>query len=113
MDFEQEILNGLHGGIQKVIQQQLGSYDSPLQHMTEEVMEKNKSMIIQKMDKAFKSVIENPDFEKILQEEFSHHIARILISKMDGLTEKTASEIKNNPVTKAKLLLAIQKIIDK
>lgn len=113
MDFEREILNGLNDGIQKSIKDQMGGYNSPLTKMIESVMDKNRESIMGKMDAALKSVIENPDFKAALVDEFNRKVAKTLLSGLEGLVEKSANAFKQDPTIKAKMVMAIQAIIEK
>jgi len=112
MDFEKEILNGLNDGIQKSIKEQMGGYNSPLTKMIESVMNNNRESIMSKMDIALKSVIENPDFTVVLVDEFNHKVAKSLLSGLEGLVEKAASSFKQDPTIRAKMVMAIQSIIE-
>jgi len=113
MDFEREILNGLNDGIQKSIKDQMGGYNSPLTKMIETVMNDNRESIMGKMDAALKSVIENPDFKDALVEEFNRKVAKTLLSGLEGLVEKAANSFKQDPTIRAKMVMAIQAIIEK
>ena len=113
MDFEREILNGLNDGIQKSIKDQMGGYNSPLTKMIETVMNDNRESIMGKMDAALKSVIERPDFKAALVEEFNRKVAKTLLSGLEGLVEKAANSFKQDPTIKAKMIMAIQAIIEK
>lgn len=112
MDFEKEILNGLNDGIQKSIKEQMGGYNSPLTKMIESVMDKNRESIMNKMDSALKTVIENPDFKSALIEEFNRKVAKTLLSGLEGLVEKAANSFKQDPTIRAKMVMAIQSIIE-
>ena len=113
MDFEREILNGLNDGIQKSIKDQMGGYNSPLTKMIESVMNNNRDSIMEKMDAALKSVIENPDFKAALVDEFNRKVAKTLLSGLEGLVEKAANSFKQDPTIRAKMVMAIQSIIEK
>lgn len=113
MEFEREILNGLNDGIQKAIKEQLSGYNSPLTKMIESVMNNNRDSIIGKMDSALKAVIENPEFESVLKEEFNRKVAKTLLSGLEGTVEKAANAFKQDPTIRAKMVMAIQAIIEK
>ena len=112
MDFEREILNGLSDGIQKSIKDQMGGYNSPLTKMIESVMNDNRESIMGKMNDALKTVIEKPDFKAVLVEEFNRKVAKTLLSGLEGLVEKAANSFKQDPTIKAKMIMAIQAIIE-
>lgn len=113
MDFEREILNGLNGGIQKAIESQLSGYNSPLAKMVSEVMEKNRGSIMGKMNAAFSYVVENPEFEATLKDEFNRKVAKSLLSGLEGTVEKAATAFKQDPTIRSRMILAIQAIIEK
>ena len=80
--------------------------------MIESVMNNNRESIMGKMDAALKSVIEKPDFKAALIEEFNRKVAKTLLSGLEGLVEKSANSFKQDPTIRAKMVMAIQGIIE-
>jgi len=113
MNFEQEIMNAVTDGIKKTISERMSGYNTPMEKMVASVMEKNSKSIIEKMDNALKSVIDNPEFEAVLKEEFNRKVAKTLLSSLEGAVEKSANAFKSDPTLKAKMVIAIQEIINK
>jgi len=64
------------------------------------------------INKAFDGAFADKEFEQILISEFKHKIAKTLVSKLEGTVEKSVNEFTRNPIIKAKLILAIENIIN-
>jgi hypothetical protein len=112
MDFEKSILDNLNDGIARVVKEKLGGYDSPLIKMVEQVADGHRQEILSKLNDAFKSCLENPNFEKVLKEEFNRKVAKILLSSLEGSVEKAANVFKSDQTLRAKMIVAIQEILD-
>ena len=64
------------------------------------------------VDSSFKKVIRTEEFKASIVSAFSHKIARSIISNNDGLFDKVNNELKQDPVFKSKITLAISNIVE-
>jgi hypothetical protein len=112
MELEQKILNQVNDAIQKSIAECLGKYDSPLNVMAKNVVNKHAQEIEVIMDEALTGTIKSNDFQKAVREVFTHKLAKTLMAKMEGEVEKATTIFKQDPTRRAKVILAIEKIIN-
>lgn len=112
MELEKQILNGVNDAIKISIVDSLSGYNSPLRKLSDKVVQENEEKIHLIMNKAFKFVISTDSFKKTILEEFQHKVAKMLVSNLSGQVEKSVNIIKQDPTLKAKMILAIENIIE-
>ena len=111
LNIEEGVMQALSKGIEKVIQSTLEGYNSPLAPIIEAVIKKHSDKIKSILDTEVEKSLNSKDFKKAIQEAIHHKVARIIISKMEGTLEKTVNDLRNSPEFKAKLTLAVTKIV--
>jgi hypothetical protein len=111
--FEQEILNSVKGAILASIKEALSGYSSPLRPLITKVIEEHSNDIYTIVNDSFKSVIATEDFKKTIFSEFEHKVAKMLVGQLSGQVEKAVHKIKQNPTLQAKMIVAIEDIIEK
>lgn len=112
MNLEQDILQQVQTAMKKAIQENLVAYNSPLRKLTDRVVEENSDEIHEVMNTAFKSVIRTGEFKATVLQEFEHKVAKLLVSQLSGQVEKAVHALKQDPKMKAKMILAIEDIIE-
>lgn len=112
MDLEKQIAQQTQTAVQKAIHETLVAYNSPMRKLADRVVEENSDEIHGVMNKAFKSVIRTKAFEDTILEEFERKVAKMLVGQLSGQVEKAVSKIKQDPTLKAKMILAIEDIIE-
>ena len=113
IDFEKEILNTVRTSLSKSIEDNLTGYGAPMRKMCEEVIEQNRDKIKRKLDLAFNKTMDSRVFEEEIQKAFNHKLARILVERTKGNIEKAANEHWSDASMRAKMILAIENIIQK
>jgi hypothetical protein len=111
-NMETDILNTIQKSIGTTISTALGAYDSPLIKLTKAVVEKHNQELTKIVDSAFSSVINTESFATDIRQSFSHSIARAIISNANGLVDKVANDLKQNPQFRAKATLAISSLVE-
>lgn len=111
-DLEKQILGQVQGSIAKAIDSELVGYNKPLNKLAEKVVEENFDEVYDIMNKAFKAVVRTEEFEKTILQEFEHKVAKMLVGQMSGHVEKAVNRVKQDPTLKAKMILAIESIIE-
>ena len=111
-DLEKQILNISKNAIADAIQNELVGYNKPLSKMANEVVLENKQEVKSIMDESFKSVIRSAGFDTMVKEEFNRKIAKLLVGQLSGEVEKAVNTFRQDPTLKAKMILAIEKIIN-
>lgn len=111
MNLEHQILNKIKDSIGEAIARALSSYNSPLVRLTDDVVKSHEGQIKKMMNDSFKGLLDNGEFEKAVKNAYNHKLAKILVSKLEGLTEKSVNELRRDPTLKAKMLLAVESIL--
>lgn len=58
------------------------------------------------------SVLSDESTKDIIREEFRHKVAKNLVSNLEGAVEKSVNAFRQDPTVKAKMILAIEQIIE-
>lgn len=111
-DLENQILNQVKVSIAKSIDSELTGYNKPLSKLTEKVIEKNSDELRKTIEESFLSVIRSDEFKDTILEEFKHKVSKILVSQLVGHVDQAVSKIKQDPTVKAKMIVAINNIIN-
>lgn len=76
------------------------------------VIEERGDELRQLLGDCLDSVLANPDFRTAIIDEFKHKAAKTMVAKMDGAIEKSVNKFRQDPALNAKMILAIEKIIN-
>ena len=109
---EQDILKTCQSSIAASIKSVLEGYSSPLNKLIVSVIDSHSIELKEIVDSSFKKVIRTEEFKASIVSAFSHKIARSIISNNDGLFDKVNNELKQDPVFKSKITLAISNIVE-
>lgn len=111
-EIEKQILNQVKSSIAKSVENSLSEYNSPIRPFVKEVLDKKKDEIKFYIEGIFSEVLSSPDFKDEFSKSLKHKISREIISSTDGFLSKVTSELKNDPIFKAKATLAINNILN-
>jgi len=109
---EKQILTQVEKAISESITKELVGYNKPLSKLTERVIEENSSELFSLINDEFANLLNGKGFKEALQEALHQKLAKTLIARMGGDLEKKVNELKQNPETRAKITLAISRIIE-
>lgn len=112
-DLEKQILNISKSAIAQAVEKELVGYDKPLSKMANKVISENETELKSIMDNSFKSVIRSEGFEETVREEFNRKIAKLLVGQLSGEVEKAVNNFRQDPTLRARMILAIQEIINR
>jgi hypothetical protein len=111
MTVEAEVLREVKKAISESIRTSLTSYNSPMIKLVTSVVDNHGQELKAIMDEAMVATINAEDFKVMVREAFTHKIAKLMVEKMDGATEKRINELRSDPVMKAKMIMAIETIV--
>lgn len=111
VSLEEDILKVAQSSISKAIADSLTGYGSPLVKIVSHTVEKHASEFESIIEEQIESLVVTESFKEEVKAQLSHSIVKSLVSGSDSLSQKTTSLIKSNPTLKAKMLLAIERII--
>jgi hypothetical protein len=111
LDLEAEIIGQIRSGLAKAIQEKLSGYQSPLQTLVNNAVENHAAEIRELLTGSVKQSLSDPDFRKQIQDAVKTKLARLLVERFGGELEKQVNQLKSEPSTRAKIMLAIQEIV--
>lgn len=109
---EKDILQATQTAITKSITEALSGYNSPMQKLVNSVIESHQNDLREILNDSFTQVINTEDFKKSVVNAFTHRIAKNLVSTNDSLFDKVTSDLKQDPVFKSKMMIAVANIVD-
>jgi len=112
LSLAQEVINAANKAVNQAITTELIGYNRPLSNFVNQVMEKHSSQFIELIDGAVTELIELEEFKKQFKTALNEKLAKILINKMGGELEKKVNELKQSPLTRAKITTALDKLMD-
>lgn len=112
VNFEHKILSVLSSSLDKSIKENLTRYNNPLQTLVTSVVESRSESIKEIISSSFDHVIEKDEFKASIISAFSHKVSRSIISNNDGLFDKVSNELKQDSKFKAKMTLAVAKVVE-
>ena len=110
---EDKLLNAAEKAIYESITTLLVSYHSPVKDVVNNVMKKHEDRLIEIADNALVSILDSKSFSEAIHQAINDKVARMLVSQIGGEVEKRVNELKADPVTRAKITLALSQIASK
>lgn len=111
-DLEANILRVAQESIHKALQTVLTNYDSPIVKLIKLVVEENSAELKKIIESAFTSVMRTEDFKRAIFEGCQHKVSRVIVSGNDGLFDKVANDLRQDPVFKAKISVAVANVVE-
>jgi len=87
------------------------SYSSPIIPIIKEVIDENREKIKTVFQEALDTSFNDKEFQKIVREEFKHKVAKQMVGSLEGEVEKAVNAIRQDQTLKARMILAIEKMI--
>ena len=109
---EKQILAQVEKAIGKAITEELVGYNKPLSLLTARVIEANSDKLFTLINSEFSELLNAEGFKTALSEALNQKLAKTLIHRMGGDVETRVNELKQNPETRAKITLAISRIVE-
>lgn len=111
-NLEGDILKIAQQSVAEAIKSALTGYGSPLTKLVLEVVEGDKTFLKGIISESFDKVIKTEEFKASIVAAFSHKVAKSIISNNDGLFDKVSNELKQDAVFKAKMSLAVSRVVE-
>jgi len=109
---EQTVINVAKKAIYDAINTELVGYDKPLSRFVNDIMLKHESEFKVLINDGVSEILNAKDFRIALKNALHDKLAKILINKMGGELEKKVNELKQDATTRAKITLAINKVME-
>lgn len=112
MEFEKLILEAVRTGVQEGVQNKLNStYSNPLSSMLDDVIKSNRYHFVNLLDDAIKSCVNDEVFREEVKAGSRKALAKVLVQRFGGELEKQVNALKSDPVTRARIISAIDEIV--
>lgn len=94
------------------ITSKLEGYSSPLEKIVNDVVLENEPKIRAVVTEALNTVFSDDKFSGLVKEEFQRKVAKNLVGKLEGAVEKSADKLRQDESVKARMILAIEAIVN-
>ena len=112
ISLEQDILKTAQNSIAKALEESLLNYNSPLIKIIQNVINNNAGIFEEIIEAQIKELASSNEFAAEIKAQLNHSIARALLSCTDSFSKKIVNDLKSNPTVKAKMVVAIEKIVE-
>lgn len=96
----------------KVAEHLGSSYNSPLNSILSEVITEHRDELKKIFDIALREAFEHEHFKNAVHDAFNHKLAKVMVSKLEGSVEKAVDAMRQDQTLRAKMILAIEEIIN-
>ena len=111
-EFEKLVLSNLNVAINECVKAKLIGYGSPLEKMTDEVVQSYTPQLRDIVHEALGQTINHEDFKDAVRTAFDHKLARVMVDHLASSIDKAVNAIKSDPTLKARMILAVEQIIN-
>ena len=109
---EDDILKVARKSVSESIAAAFTGYNNPLGELTKSVVNQHSAHLRKIIEDSFTEVIAMDEFKQSIVNAFSHKVARTIISNNDGLFDKVCNDLRGDAVFKAKMSLAVSKVVE-
>ena len=109
---EQTVIKVAKAAIYDAIGKELVGWNKPLSNFTNAVMLEHETEFKGLINNGVSELLNSTDFKIALKSALHEKLAKLLINKMGGELEKKVNELKQDPTTRAKITLALNKIME-
>lgn len=106
-----EIIKVANKAIYEAISRELIGYNKPLSKFVESVMLEHETHFKAIINESISELLNTNDFKKAISSTIHEKLAKIFINKMSGELEKKVNELKQDPTSRAKITLALDKLM--
>ncbi len=112
MTLEKDILQTAKLAIDKSIIENLTNYNGALRKLCEKVISDNQQEMYDLINSSFETMLTSDVFKIALKDALNNKLAKVIVARMGGELEKQVNALKANPLTRAKITLAIEKCLE-
>ena len=112
---EDQVFDVVRGALYDAIRKALETgYNTPVNVMVTACIERHRKAIETQIDKIIVDalVLDNPEFQGQLREEFRRKVAKILISKCEGSVQQAVGDVMRDPVRRSRLIVAVEGVLN-
>ena len=110
---EKTVLNQVRDSIAAAIKSSLEGYNSPMQKLVIDVVNKNSEQVKSLVTEAIEGVVLEKDFRQSVIKQIQHTVARQLTTAFgESVFKRHMDVMKSDPTLRARCVLAIEKIVE-
>lgn len=107
-ELEKAIADGIRSGVKSVLER---TYDNPLTKVFAEVLTAQIGKFRQMLEQAVSECATNPVFVEDIKAATRTMLAKTLVQRIGGEIEKQVNTLKSDPLTRARIVLALEEIV--
>lgn len=111
IDTDKLFSNAIRDAITAGVKSQMTGYNSPLDKLVKDSIEKHHAEFRALLEDAIGSCIKDDVFRENIAEATRHTLAKLLVQRFGGELEKQVNVLKSDPTTRARIVLAIEEIV--
>jgi hypothetical protein len=108
-----ELLGAVKSGLHAAIKDKLAGYNSPLEKLMANVVEQHAPELRALLVESISTAISDDGFRQAIRDGLRSKLGKILVERFGGELEKQVNLLKSDPVTRARITVAIEEIISK
>jgi hypothetical protein len=101
----------IHDGIRESVTDKLKGYNSPIDKLLTAAIEKHNSAFRELLENAIGSAVADDEFRNHIAAAVRSNLAKTLVQRFGGEIEKQVNVLKSDPMTRARIVLAIEEIV--
>lgn len=111
-DLDRRVLDAARGAIADAVKSELVGYQKPLSQICERVIADHEAEIYSLINDELTSLLTADEFRCALKTALNEKLARVLVARTGGELEKRVNELRARPEARAKITLAITRLVD-
>lgn len=112
IDTDKLVENAIRDGLREACKSKFqASYNNPLDKLLDSAVTKHAGMIQDLLSEAIGLCAADPDFRAEIKSSVRVTLAKILVQRFGGELEKQVNSLKSDPITRARIVTAIDEIV--
>ena len=110
-ELEKQMMQVAKNGIYKAIDEALTGYNSPMHKLAIQVIDDNSKDLYNLINTEVVGLLDSEIFKEELKLSMNKKLAKVLVGSMGGEMEKQVNKLKSDPLTRSRIMIAIEKIV--
>jgi hypothetical protein len=111
VDADKLFENSIRDAIREGIKAKMSGYNSPLENLMKQAIETRHAEFRSLLDESIASCVNDDDFRNEIGSAVRKSLAKTLIQRFGGEMEKQFNALKSDPLTRARITMAIEEIV--
>ena len=112
IDINEALANAIRDGLREGIKSRLSAqYGNPLDKLISEAVASSESGFRKLLETSLAACVSDEEFRRQIAESVRAVLAKTLVKRFGGELEKQVNQLKSDPVTRARITVAIEEIV--